>query len=381
VSVLEQNNVMKIQVFKSLGRFPSAVSATLSTCTLLFWIASASLSPAAQLAELKPGEPVDYAPLAFEPEAWKAKGRSTLLLPWAGSNVVFLTIPGEYDGRLMARWVGALDGGWALYADLTGRKPEPLKQLDGKAAIAAVPNADFTCGAGCGFVGASGVELAMFYEWNYPALKRNPEAIPHYVFYEMGRNFYTFGDRHSCFTTGFAVFMRYVCMDTLKCHDDDLPTRKIIAEAEALVKRGDLPFLRTFTNADGLDEKEPRLKDASGNAIQPSDQPVTYASAMLRLWRENAGNDWLRRFFRVLSECPGAPENTRDGARQQCWNWYLAASLAARRDLSAAFVDDWRMPLSAETRKALAAVDWKQPDLTVATVNRQVKAASTNLFD
>jgi hypothetical protein len=34
-------------------------------------------------------------------------------------------------------------------------------------------------------------------------------------------NFYTFGDRHSCFTTGFAVFMRYVCMDTLGCHDDE----------------------------------------------------------------------------------------------------------------------------------------------------------------
>jgi len=363
------------------GWFPAAPGAALSTCTLLFSIASASLSNAAELAELKPGAPVDYAPLAFDPETWKAKGQSTLLLPWAGSNVVFLTIPGEYDGRLMARWVGALDGGWALYADLTGRKPEPLKQLAGKPTIAAVPNADFTCGAGCGFVGASGVELAMFYDSNYPALKRDSEAIPHYIFYEIGRNFYTFGDRHSCFTTGFAVFMRYVCMDTLKCHDDDRPTRKVIDEAEARVKRSDLPFLRTFTNADGLDEKAPRLKDASENPIQPSDQPVTYASAMLRLWRENGGNDWLRRFFRALAECPVAPPNTRDGARQQCWNWYLAASLAARRDLSAVFVDDWRMPLSAEARKALAAVDWKQPELTSGTVTRQVKAASAKLFD
>ena len=45
--------------------------------------------------------------------------------------------------------------------------------------------------------------------------------MPHYVFYEMGRNYYTFGDRHSCFITGFAVFMRYVCMDALKCEDTD----------------------------------------------------------------------------------------------------------------------------------------------------------------
>ena len=101
---------------------------------------------------------------------------------------------------------------------------------------------------------------------------------------------------------------------------------------------------------------------------------------MLRLWLENGGNDWLRRFFQVLRECPGAPENTRDGALQQCWNWYLAASLAAHRDLAPAFVDDWRLPLSGATRKALATVDWQQPDLTPALITAQVKAASTNLF-
>ena len=164
----------------------------------------------------------------------------------------------------MAYWVRALDEGWALYTDLTGRRPEPLKQLKGRTTIAAVPNGDYTCGAGCGYVGASGIELAMFYEWNYPALQRDPQAIPHYVFYEMGRNFFTFGNRHSCFTTGFAVFMRYVCMDTLRCHDDNRPTREIIEAAQGQVKRSELPFLRMFTNADGLGEKEPRLKNTAG---------------------------------------------------------------------------------------------------------------------
>lgn len=335
---------------------------------------------AADLPPLKPGTPVDYAPLAFQPETWKAKGQSTMLLPWAGSNVVFLTTAGEYDARLLAGWVRALDGGWALYADLTGRRPELLKQLDGRATIAAVPDFDYTCGAGCGFVGASGIELAMFYRWNYPALQRDPKAIPHYVFYEMGRNFYTFGDRHSCFTTGFAVFMRYVCMDTLGCHDNDAHTREIIEGAEAHMKQADLPFLRTFTNADGLSEKEPRLKNAAGEPIQPSDQPVTYASAMLRLWREHGGNAWLRRFCRILRECPEAPAETREGALQQCWNWYLAASLAAQRDLSSVFVGDWRMPLTEEACKAVAAVDWRQPDLTPVMVDRRVRAITAKIF-
>jgi len=331
--------------------------------------------------DLKPGAPVDYAPLAFEPEAWKAKGRSPLLLPWVGSNVVFLTLPGEYDGRLMARWVRALDQGWALYAELTGRRPEPFKQLDGRATIAAVPDASYTCGAGCGYLGSTGIELALFYDANYPALRRNPNAIPHYVFYEMGRNFYTFGDRHSCFTTGFAVFMRYVCMDTLGCDDEDRPTRATIDAAQALVQRSPLPFLRLFTNADGMGEKEPRLQDASGKPVEPSDQPVTYASAMLRLWRENGGNDWLRQFCRVLAQCPGAREDTREGARQQCWNWYLAASLAARRDLSAVFADDWHMELPPETRRVLAGIAWKDDGLTPARITERVKAGGPRRAD
>lgn len=363
-----------------MPRFPAVLAGVVLPCLLGLAAALVGRPQAAEMAPLQSGSPVDYAPLAFQPETWKAKGRSTLLVPWAGSNVVFLTTPGDYDARLMAHWVGALDAGWALYADLTGRKPEPLKQLAGRATIAAVPDFDYTCGAGCGFVGASGIELAMFYRWNYPALQRDARAMPHYVFYEMGRNFYTFGDRHSCFTTGFAVFMRYVCMDTLGCHDDDRRTREIIEATQAQVKRGELPFLRTFTNADGLGEKEPRLKNAAGEPIEPSDQPVAYASAMLRLWREQGGNVWLRRFFQVLAECPEAPATTRDGALQQSWNWYLAASLAARRDLASAFVDDWRMPLSTAARQALAAVDWRQPDLTPAQITRQVKAASSNLF-
>lgn len=73
----------------------------------------------------------------------------------------------------MAVILWELAGGWALYADHTGRRAEPLRQLDGKATIAAVPDFDSTCGVGCGLVGASGIELAMFYRWNYPALQRD----------------------------------------------------------------------------------------------------------------------------------------------------------------------------------------------------------------
>lgn len=313
-----------------------------------------------------PGETVDYGPLAFQPKTWAEKKLDTHMIPWEGREIVFLTLPGDYDKNLMEHWVHRLDEGWALYADLTGARPRPFKQLHGKATIAAVPDG-VTCGAGCGYIGVTGIELSMFYHSNYPALKKNPDAIPHYVFYEMGRNFYTFGDKHSCFITGFAVFMRYVCTDNLKCTDDDKTTRETIEKAEALVAKSDLSFLKAFTNVDGLTEKQARLK------VHPSDQPVTYASAMMRLYRENGGNDWLRRFYRALAECPKTDHKTRDGALQQCWHWYLCASLAAGKDLSPVFVDQWRLPLAPTTRRQLAAFNWKQPGWTPAKINEQIK--------
>jgi hypothetical protein len=280
----------------------------------------------------------------------------------------------------MARWVRALDRGWDFYSEVTGKRPNLFKHVGGKATIAAVPGAEYTCGAGCGYIGATGIELAMFYDRNYPALARNSNAIPHYVFYEMGRNFYTFGNRHSCFTTGFSVFMRYVCMDSLGYDDEDRKTRQTIESAEALIRRSDMAFLRMFTNADGLSEKEARLKDPNGKSISPSDQPVTYAAAMLRLWRENGREKWLRGFYRALGECQGGSSKTREGALQQCWNWYLAASIAAGRDFSPVFVDDWRLPLTPEARKALGLVNWSQKGLSPKAVTDQVKAVSPALF-
>jgi hypothetical protein len=322
--------------------------------------------------ELKPGESVDYGKMSFNPGEWTKKKVDPMLLPWEGSNVVFLTTKGDFDHALMAKWVANLDGGWQVYSDLTGRKPGPFKQLHGKPTIAAVPDYGLTCGAGCGYIGVSGIELAMFYDRNYPDLKKNPDAMPHYAFYEMGRNFYTFGDRHSCFITGYAVFMRYVCMDALGCHDNEIGNRHTIERAESLHAKGTMSFLKCFTNADGLSEKEPRVKLPDGKWLQPSDQPVTYASAMLRLRRECGGDEWLKRFFAELATCPESKRDTRDGALAQCWHWYLCCSVAAHRDLANIFCDEWRMPLMSSTREALKKVSWDRADLRAADVAKQI---------
>jgi hypothetical protein len=321
--------------------------------------------PAEDAAPLKSGGRFDYSKYAFQPEAWKKRDLSFQLTPWSGTNVLFLTTDDTLDPGLMGIWVSRLDAGWQLYAELTGRIPSPLRQFEGKVTIAAVPGYDLTCGAGCGYIGATGIELAMFYDHNYPELKSHPKAMPHYVFYEMGRNFYTFGDRHSCFITGYAVFMRYVCMDAMKCEDTDAQTRKVIEGVEPLFSASGLSFLDLFTMSTGVDEKASRIKDNSGKVIEPSDQPVCYASAMLRLRRENGGDAWVKRFFHELAACPESDPGTKEGALKQGWHWLLCASMAAQKDLSPVFVGEWRLPLAEETRAALRTIDWKKKGLTL----------------
>ncbi|MBN1421172.1 MAG: hypothetical protein JXP34_20535 [Planctomycetes bacterium] len=204
------------------------------------WLACLSLLPGAPAEPaapkvLQPGSPIDYRRLAFEPARWKEKGISTRMIPWAGEHIVFLTTTDPLDAAAVTRFVKRMDDGWKLYADLTGRSPAPFKQLRGKPVIAAVPDAGLTCGYGCGFIGSTWIEIAGFYANDYPLVRDRPAAYPHYVFYEMGRNFYTFGDRHSLFITGYAVFMRCICMDALGCEDPDRGTRAIIEKAEEIL--------------------------------------------------------------------------------------------------------------------------------------------------
>jgi len=331
-------------------------------------------SHAEEAKPLKPGEAVDYGKMAFYPERWKKQKAAGKLYPWQGKEVVLLTTKDDLDGEVMARFVGRLDGGWKLYADLVGKPPRPFKLVAGKPSIAAVPDASLTCGIGCGYIGATGIEVGGFHASDYPLVKKSLKAFPHYYFYEMGRNYYVFGDRHSLFTTGLAVFMRYVCMDALKCDDPDAATRRVIERAEQGHADSKMPFLKAFTTLDGLGEKDPRLVGKDGKPIHPSDQPVLYAAAMLKLRKDQGGDAWVKRFFAALHRCPEVKPDTKEKALRQSLNWLVSASIAAKKDLAPVFCDRWRMPLPDAARKALKAVDWAKADLDPAEVIKSLPA-------
>ncbi|MEN8774070.1 MAG: calcium-binding protein [Akkermansiaceae bacterium] len=324
--------------------------------TLFLAAFSLSLISAPVSAEIKAGPGLDYAKLAFYPKRWKEKKIDTIMFPWEGKEIAFLTITDGFDPKVMTQFVGSLDQGWSTYLKFTGKAPRLNRQVNGKPVIAAIPDGNLSCGAGCGYVGATGIEANYFYSSTYKNLQKNPKTIPHLYFYEMGRNFFTFGRKHSCYTTGFAVFMRYVCIDTLNVVDNDKRTRETINKAIEIYSKGELNFLKTFTNAHGLSEKQNRLQTS------PTDQPVMYASAMLHLWKL-LGDEWLSSYYKNIHTLPSFADNTREGARSQSLGWYLAASVAAQKDLAEIFVKEWRFPLSNEEKQTLSYINWKEEGL------------------
>jgi hypothetical protein len=158
--------------------------------------------------------------------------------------------------------------------------------------------------------------------------------------------------------------MRYVCMDRAGCHDLEVDTRAAIEEAIPLYAAdATLAFLPTFTNFSGHGEKAPRLRGHS-----PSDQPVMYASAMLHLRRECGGDEWVRRFFAQLAKCPARRAEDEASSRHQCVAWLAAASVAARRDLTTIFCDQWRFTMSPQERARFASAAWQDPKLDVRSL-------------
>ncbi len=330
---------------------------------------STALSLSAHAAEHIIPQPIDYAKMSFYPDRWVSEEVDQLdMVAWAGEKVALVTTNTKLDPAVITDFVEKLDSAYTLYHELTGYTPRIFKSIDNKATICALPKNNLSCGYGCGYIGSTGIEMIEFYDVHYPGLIQNSKNIPHCYFYEMGRNYFGFKNRHSCFTTGFAVFMRYVCIDSLNYFDKDVKTRSTINSAITLFEKSDMSFVSAFTDKAGSGEKGNRLKDENGKTIRPSDQNVMYASLMLKLRNENGGNDFIKRFYQNINECPAIQPIDESTARQQCVNLMISASAAARKDLTPYFTDKLKLRISEETRKTLASVAWDEENLKVSEV-------------
>lgn len=254
------------------------------------------------------------------------------LVPWQGEKVTVLSQAGvTRDGGAMTRLVSALDRAYRFYADMTGREPDPYFTLNGRDTIAQV---SATCGAGCGYLGATGVEIAnSFFESMYAAVLQHDyyDQIP---FYELGRNFYYFGEQLGFHEpdadpvgTGFAVWMRFESMDAAVVEGDS-SFQQLKETAKSLVDYYESHPSITF--ADTL------AQNRSPAALNGTD---FWASLMMRLADRYGGDRFIKRFWHKVATL--GPATSTAGAVA---NWQQAASFAACADLSSVFYIRWGFP-------------------------------------
>ncbi len=279
------------------------------------------------------------------------EGAKLRLHAWRGKHVAFLTKEEGLDAKLMAGLCGTFDKIHAFYRDATGRDPQKAKHLDGLTTVAEV---DQTCGAACGYLGATGIELTtgcftdLYSGWQRDGVI--DQALP----YEFGRNFWFYSPQLAyqkpvsdrSVVTGYAVFMRLMALDAAGAKlgpfrdKSGAEFRQIM---ESLVDLYEADKSLTWENTLKTDAAPKNPLGLNGTDL--------FASFCLRLARDHGGREFVKRLWHAAGEMPKAA-TTQDAVD----NFILAASRAAGKNLAPLFADRWRWPVSPAAREAAAKV-------------------------
>jgi serralysin len=189
--------------------------------------------------------------------------------------------------------------------------------------IAQVPS---TCGAGCGHIGAMGIELLdTTFERLYVQVK-NDDLYDQAVFYELGRNFWFYGPqlgRIDPFVTGFAILNRFLSMEAVGAKGAPF---KSGMSFEAFKKSILVDLLKAYRDDTRLTWKNTL---ATGNApANPNNWGAAdLAAAMLNVIHEEKSDAGMRAFWKAVEVLP--PATTQ---RDSIENFLQAARSATSND-------------------------------------------------
>ena len=269
-------------------------------------------------------------------------GKVLTLFAWEGQRVALLSARADLDKATMARWLDGLDKGYAFYAATAPRLPTEDRIVDGRLPFAQVPT---TCGAGCGLLGATGIELlSSYFDTIYETL-RTTGKFDQAPFYELGRNFWFYSpqlgyrspDTPDAVVTGFAVFMRFEAMAAAGVPGADFNGRSFAqfqSEVEALIDQYLADPSKTWSNTIRVNQGLPGPYGATD----------LFASFTMRLKRDYGGDAFVAALWKEAAKRPLAT-TTQDAVD----NFILAASAAARKNLTGQF-ERWRWPVSDAAR-------------------------------
>ena len=273
------------------------------------------------------------------PQPYQSFDKQNLnLYSWEGEKVTMLTRNISLNRVTMFKWLKAMDMTYDYYKLCTGRDPIPHGNfyINGRATIADVPS---TCGAGCGYLGFTGIEIQnSYFDVGYNAIHLNNQ-FDQVLFYEFGRNFWFYGNQlaykaNDPVTTGYAVFMRFLAMDAAGVNGAPFgPWTFAVfrSNVEGLVNQYLANTSLNWANTLGIGQGVP------GSGLGGAD---LFASFCFRLMRDHGGQNFIQNLWKRAGQRPTAA-TTQDAVD----NFFLAACAAANKNLTTVF-QQWRWPLS-----------------------------------
>jgi serralysin len=257
------------------------------------------------------------------------------LIPWQGQRVTVLVQGGvSRSAAVMTSLISRLDSAWNYYATTTGRTPGIAHSLNGRVELAEV---NTTCGAGCGYLGATGVEMQKTYFENMYKQVANANQYDQTPFYEFGRNYWFWSDAlqfkssSDPVVTGFAVWMRFRSMSAggvTGAPFNGTPFNTFRSQVAHLVTQYEADTSLTFAGTLG-----------SGHSPGLYGGTDFWASIMMQLASRHGNQIFVNRFWHKASSLPAASSTA--GA---VTNWLTAANYASCVNLTAVFYGRWGFP-------------------------------------
>jgi PKD repeat protein len=275
------------------------------------------------------------------PQAYNSINGLTLnLYAWEGTKVMILSRNENLNRASMFHWLKTMDSTYNYYKACTGREPNihAPTYINNRTTIADVPN---TCGAGCGYVGATGIELAFqFFDECYNEINTFNRHF-HLCFYEFGRNFWFYGSKLDYKEAGsfpiagaYAVFMSYMARDATGINPGPfagMTYLQLVAQLTGLIDIYLASPSLNWGNTLAIDQGVPGTNtNAAG----------LFCSFLYRLRRDYGGENFVRNVWKQAGLRPNAT-TTQDAVD----NFFLASCAAANKDLTTVF-QSWRFPLS-----------------------------------
>lgn len=270
------------------------------------------------------------------------KGQKYDLYPWMGRKICILSKKNDHDLKVMAKIVDTWDRAYEFYTECAGAEPRKNKQYEGRGIIAEV---DDSCGAGCGILGGTGIELTGKMLPGFIKKVETKNAWDQMLFYEMGRNFWLGGwfdrlemktddgGKRGAVATMYAILMRHMVIEELELtgyawgKDWKGWVKTMEDKIDFYIDAEDRNWENTFKIASSV----PGCRDVKD----------LWASMVMRLKKDHGGMDFIKGLWSSVHKLPKA-KSSQDAAD----NFFVACCMAAKKNLAEEFVKVYKWKIT-----------------------------------